>query len=424
MHVIVSGAGIAGSALACLLGRSGIRVTVFEKAKALLPYGQNVDLEGTAVRIIEQMGLLEEVRAHNTTEAGTHIVGPSGSPIASFPVAAGDKRSVSLTSPFEILRGDLAAILYRAARLQPSVKFEFGTIIRKVLRNDEATGVSVETSTGEVLDADMLVAADGQWSSLRKQNFPPSSLTVVDTNMYAVYWTAERRPEDTNWWYIYQALKGRIVTLRPDPHGSVRAAITLMPRTPEQKEAWQRATRAPRELQAKLIREEFKDAGWQTPRILDSIDKAEDFYFQAVQQIRLSKWSQRRIVCLGDSAWAPTPLTGAGTSLAITGTYVLAGEITKLAAGEAPSKAFERFEQSFRPFVEQQQWIVPVVPRFAHAMNAWERWAFQTLLWAISRIVALPAVQSRIGATKEHNHEDFKLPEFPMLTKAVASPHS
>ena len=85
--------------------------------------------------------------------------------------------------------------------------------------------------------------------------------------------------------------------------------------------------------------------------------QAPDFYFHAIQQIKMSKLSNSRVICLGDAAYAPTPLTGMGTSLAITVAYVLAGELNKLADGENPSKALEAYESTFRPFIEESQKI-------------------------------------------------------------------
>ena len=76
MRVLISGGGIAGPALAWGLAKAGARVTVVEKAPAMLPYGQNIDLQGSAVLAMQKMGLLEEVRRHNTTEKGSQLIDP------------------------------------------------------------------------------------------------------------------------------------------------------------------------------------------------------------------------------------------------------------------------------------------------------------------------------------------------------------
>jgi 2-polyprenyl-6-methoxyphenol hydroxylase-like FAD-dependent oxidoreductase len=216
MHVLISGAGIAGPALAFFLAKAGARITILEKAKALFPHGQNVDIQGSAVTVVRRMGLLEEVRRHNTNENGTQFIDPKGRPFAPFPLIEGS--SASPSSEFEILRGDLAAIFYNATKDHPDVEYVFDTTIKQVVSND-GSSVKVELSNGEIREYDVLVAADGQWSKVRKQCFPLEAVKVKHMGMYAVYYTVPRLPSDNNMWNIYVALRSRIITIRPDPHG-------------------------------------------------------------------------------------------------------------------------------------------------------------------------------------------------------------
>jgi 2-polyprenyl-6-methoxyphenol hydroxylase-like FAD-dependent oxidoreductase len=216
MRVLISGAGIAGPTLAWFLARAGAHITILEKSKALYPHGQNVDIQGSAVTAIKKMGLLDEVRRRNTKETGTQFINPNGKSFASFPVTEGV--AASLTSEFEILRGDLAAILYDATKHHPNVDYKFDTTIENVLSNDNDS-VKVELSNGEKQVYDLLVAADGQWSRVRKQCFPPESVKAKHMGMYAVYYTVPRVPSDNDMWNIYVALKSRVITTRPDPYG-------------------------------------------------------------------------------------------------------------------------------------------------------------------------------------------------------------
>ena len=404
MRVLISGAGIAGPSLAWFLAKTGARVTIVEKSPALFAHGQNVDIQGSARKVIKKMGLMDQVLRFNTTEKGTQLIDPNGRPFAPFPVREGS--DASPTSQYEILRGDLAAILYEATRNHPNVTYLFDTTVQKVISNDDEV-VTVELSNGEVQDSDLLVAADGQWSKVRKQCFPPESINVVDIGANVVYWTIPRIPTDNDWWNVYQALGSRVITLRPDPHNTIRATFTAMPSTEVQKKAWMDAARGGRQLQEKLLKKEFADAGWQTQRLLDSMGPADDYYFQIVQQIKMSKWSSSRVVCLGDAGYAPTPFTGMGTSLAITGAYVLAGELSKLNPGEHPSRALDAYESNFRPFVEETQKIPSFFPAFVHPGTAWKRWLSQTFIAAMSKVVANPWLANKLHS---NNDDDFVLP--------------
>ena len=417
MRVLISGAGVAGPTLAYFLAKTGAIVTVVEKAPALLPHGQNVDITGSAVTVIRKMGLFDEVKRYHTKEKGTQLIDSNGRPFAPFPVKEGS--IASFTSEFEILRGDMAKVLWDASRKEKNVEYVFGTTVQKVISNDAS--VKVELSNGTVEEYDLLVAADGQWSKVRKQCFPSESVTVVDKGMYVVYFTVPRLEGDNDWWNVYFGVSSRIITLRPDPHGTTRAMFTIMPRGTAQKEAWQNASRAGRQKQEDLVRQEFADAGWQAKRLLGAMSEAPDFYFQAIQQIKMDKWSDGRVVCLGDTAFAPTPLTGMGTSLAIIGGYMLAGELTKVKDGEHPKTALEAYEEAFRPFVEQTQQIPGIVPGVAHPDTAWKRWLLQTGISTMSRMASQAWFVRLIGGEKtaEQNDDGFQLPQYESLDRVL-----
>jgi 2-polyprenyl-6-methoxyphenol hydroxylase-like FAD-dependent oxidoreductase len=93
------------------------------------------------------------------------------------------------------------------------------------------------------------------------------------------------------------------------------------------------------------------------PWLLDAMRSAPDFTFDSVGQVHLDGWSKGRVALLGDAGYCPTPLTGLGTSLALVGAYVLAGELA--AAGGEHRRAFARYEQVMRPYVAAGQQLPP-----------------------------------------------------------------
>jgi hypothetical protein len=102
-----------------------------------------------------------------------------------------------------------------------------------------------------------------------------------------------------------------------------------------------------------------------------------------------------------------------GTSLAIMGAYLLAGELSKLKDGEHPSKALEVYESTFHLFVEKMQEIPPFVPAIAHPETAWKRWLFQTFVTVISKAVVLPWFVNRLRGPSDEEY--FPLPQYPNL---------
>lgn len=148
--------------------------------------------------------------------------------------------------------------------------------------------------------------------------------------------------------------------------------------------------------QENLLKSEFGDAGWQAERLLEAMDQAPDFYFQAVQQIKMSKWSNSRVVCLGDTAYVPTPLTGMGTFASHQRCHVLAGELSKLHEGSYPSTSLEAYETTFRPYDEEVQKIPSFIPAIVHPETATKRWLVQTLLSTLTKAAAIPLLANRL----------------------------
>src|SRR5271154_2720789 len=100
--ILISGASIAGPALAFVLSRRGWAVTVVERAPALRPGGYAIDVRGAALRVAPRPRLLPAMRAAGTDTQATHLIDARGRRLATF------ARGFGVISPedIEILRGD------------------------------------------------------------------------------------------------------------------------------------------------------------------------------------------------------------------------------------------------------------------------------------------------------------------------------
>lgn len=83
-RVLISGAGIAGTALAYWLRAHGFRPTVVERAPAIRDGGYKVDIRGAALDVVTRMGLREEIRKLRTDVRGGSIVNAAGKRVASM----------------------------------------------------------------------------------------------------------------------------------------------------------------------------------------------------------------------------------------------------------------------------------------------------------------------------------------------------
>jgi 2-polyprenyl-6-methoxyphenol hydroxylase-like FAD-dependent oxidoreductase len=344
IRVLVSGAGIAGPALAHWLHRRGAQVTVVERAAELRPGGQAVDARGVAKEVIRRMGLDAAVRAGRTETAGAYTVDADGNVLETF--RADDDGGDGYISEIEILRGDLSRVLYDDTR--DCVEYVFGDRIAELTQN--ADEVDVTFAGGDRRRFDLVVGADGLHSALRAMVFGPHERFVRHLGLVLAFYGVPNEFGLDRWLIDYQDQgSGRSAGLRPVPDATRAMAMLSFP--------------APgfdidyRDVSAQkdLLRERMAGLGWWTPRILAYLDDAPDFYLDQVAQVVMDRWSNGRVALLGDAAFSSSPFSGGGTGMALVGAYLLAGELAS--AGWDPQAGFAGYERRMRPFVEANQEI-------------------------------------------------------------------
>src|SRR5215472_969937 len=109
--------------------------------------------------------------------------------------------------------------------------------------------------------------------------------------------------------------------------------------------------------QLELVERAFAGDGWEVPRLLTAMRTADDLFSDSVSQIRMSAWTKGRVALVGDAGYAPSFLSGQGSSLAVVGGYQLAAALA--AAGGDHRLAFPEYERSMRHYVEQNQQLAP-----------------------------------------------------------------
>lgn len=383
--VVISGAGIAGPALAFWLTRNGYRVVVVEIAPGIRPGGQTVDLRGAGGDVVERMGLIDQMRARAVEQAGAAWVRSDGSRRAEMPVTAFGGNG--LVSKLEILRGDLVDVLYQATR--DSAEYRFGTSISAVQQAKDGAGVTL--SDGTTLRADLVVGADGPHSAVRRLVFGPEEQFLKPVGGYNAWFSAPDSVGLDGWFLIYQAPGGLNASMRPSHDPTiVKAGFTFQsePLTYDRRDLDQ---------QRQILVERFAGAGWECDALLAAAHEADDFYFDSFAQIHMPAWSSGRVTLVGDAGYCASPLSGMGTSLALVGSYVLAGELgpaDSFDAQELPA-ALARYETVMRPYVDKCQELPNSLDRFAPktesdiastalVMKWMQRWPFRPIaakLW-------------------------------------------
>ena len=311
--ILVSGAGIGGPALAIWLGRNGFDVTVVEKAPALRPGGQAVDFKGRTHRdVLTRMGIIDEVYAQQTPRTDWRLIDETERVKAVIP-------GEFLGGDVEILRGDLAAIMYRHSA--GTCEYVFGDEITAL--QESHTGVEVEFAHGTVRRFDLVVGADGVHSPVRRLAFGPERDHVQPLGYYYALASGPvprtgletQRPDGRAIAYAYNA-PGCLAVL-----GGQKAPNLFVFKA-------ERADydRSDTESQWRFLKAHLGDAGWRVPQMLEACRKAPDFYIDELARTRMSSFTRGRVALLGDAGYANT-LGGFGTGLALIGAYVLAGEL-------------------------------------------------------------------------------------------------
>ncbi|ROV98447.1 hypothetical protein VPNG_08523 [Cytospora leucostoma] len=376
LKVLICGGGIAGNALAFWLTKLGHNVTVLERHPGLRATGLQLDLRGPGIDVMKRMGLEQAFRAKRTPEEGMQMVDSTGRQRAWFPATKPkDGEKQGFTTEYEIMRGDICRILHDAAvsnttraGVKASARYIFGTAVESFVQNADAVDVRFEDGTSGSFD--ILVGADGQWSRTRRMMLAdgPEPIKAGGSDglyqipgLYFAYFTMQR-PIQEGEGYIatsYLAPKRRgIMTRRHSP-----TEMQVMLSCRNDSELMRNIPRGDINAEKEAMANIFEGAGWQTDEIVEAMKKAPDFYCERLGLVKLSPWSRGRVALVGDAAHCPTVLTGMGTTSAMVGAYILAGEIERHVGRHTGGRqrldgiatALESYEAKFRPFMDQVQ---------------------------------------------------------------------
>ena len=330
--ILISGASIAGPALAGWLGRNGFDVTVVEKADGVRPGGQAVDFKGrTHLDLLARMGVLDEVRAHQTAKTDWWMVDDDDRVKAVVP-------GEFIGGDIEILRGDLAGILH--ARSERDARYVFGDEIVAIAETSSGIDVSFAGRAAERFD--LVIGADGVHSAVRRLGFGPEREFVASRGHY--YAVASDHvpldglqtvlPSGRAVAYGYNT-PNRLVLL-----GGQKAPALFVFRSDDAD-----YDRRDVDSQRAFLARAFAGGGWRVPAAIEAARTASDFYLDALTRTRMSSFTRGRIALVGDAGYANT-LGGFGTGLALLGAYVLAGEL--VAARGDHGEAFAAYDRRMR----------------------------------------------------------------------------
>jgi 2-polyprenyl-6-methoxyphenol hydroxylase-like FAD-dependent oxidoreductase len=358
---LISGASIAGPSLALWLSRYGFHPTVVEIAPTLRTGGSAVDFRGDVhLPVLEKMGVLADLRRVQTGGTAMRFVDARGRARLELPAefAGGE---------LEVLRGDLARVLYEHTR--DTTEYLFDDSIAAL--SDGAHGVDVTFASGARRRFDVVVGADGVHSTVRRLAFGAEHRYVRHLGYHVATWEVPNRlglGRDT----IYYNEPGRMVSIGGDHRDPTRATAFVAFASPAL-----RHDRHDRAAQERILAEVFTGMGWHTSELMAALPHAPELYFDAICRVDVDPWAHGRTVLLGDAAWGAT-IGGMGNGTAVVGAYVLAGE---LAAADGEHRiAFANYQQRLRAFARRCQNTGNGTGRFLAPRRAATIWLRNTWL--------------------------------------------
>ncbi|WP_125078858.1 FAD-binding domain [Mycobacterium sp. P7213] len=387
MRIAISGAGVAGTALAYWLHRTGHTPTVIERAPAFRSGGYMIDFWGVGYTVAQRMGLEVQILDKGYQIDSVRTVGADGHTLATLDANVfRDLLGDDFTS---LPRGDLADTIH--ATIAEHVEMIYGDSITAIDQDDD--GVRLSFGHAGPREFDLVIGADGLHSNVRRLVFGPDAEFEHYLGCKVAAAVVEGyRPRDELTYLTYAVPDRQVsrVALRDD---RTLALFVFRDASPDVSDP---------KVQ---VHNRFADAGWECPQLLAALDAGDpgDLYFDVVSQVRMNHWSRGRVLLIGDAAGCISLLGGEGTGLAITEAYALAGELHR--AGGDHLRAFEAYESRLRPLIEAKQ---------SNAQQLLGFFATRTRFGLWFRNLALRAMNLRIltnlfaGTVRD----DFDLPDY------------
>ena len=267
-NILISGASVAGPALAYWLSRYGFNPTVVERAPTVRPGGYAVDFRGAAMKALERMGIIGEIRKFETRTGAITIVDKTNRKIASMPDGF-------TSGELEIMRGDLAGVLYAATHDRAEYIFEDSIL---GIREDEY-GAEVRFSRSGPRRFDLVVGADGLHSNVRALAFGEESRFIHHLGYYVAIFTTPNfmNLDHSDFTTARSEREVGIFSARGNTEAKASFFFASDPLEYDRRDIVR---------QKQFLADKFAGEQWQVPSLLRMMEDAPDFYFDSVSQIR------------------------------------------------------------------------------------------------------------------------------------------
>ncbi|MCR9198013.1 MAG: FAD-dependent monooxygenase [Planctomycetaceae bacterium] len=322
MKVAVVGCGIAGATVAWQLSERGHQVTVFEQAQKCGPVGAGILLQPSGQRVLRQLGLLEAVIDQSARIDSLHARHRTGSTLVKLQYS---RLSPTLTG-YGVRRSLLFDLLLQRCRAS-GVRICEGQRIESAVQH--SGGVQLSMGEGQTDPFELVVAADGSRSSLRRQLGQTERITEYAD---AALWTLGPYDGDPSCLLQVAGRCGRLIGMLPVGDGQCSFFWGLK-KTEE------------RELRSRGIeywKQQVADFFPAASSIIAPLTSLEGVPFATYRTITMRTMACERIVFAGDAGHPTSPHLGQGLNLALEDATALVAAVDRTSDPAAAIAAFDQ----------------------------------------------------------------------------------
>ena len=357
--VLISGASFAGLSAAYWMNKFGYQVTVIEVAGFLKNGGTPVNILGNTIDIVKRMGLFDQIQANRLVIKSFEF--KNADDVTERKDLIQKNYEERGEEEYEIERDTLLHMMYEAVK--DDVKFIFNESITGLTETKDHIKATFKKGSPQAFD--LVFGCDGIHSAVRKlwfgeeaafSHFLQTYFSITIVNKLLI-------PENTTQMY---SEPGKTIML----NAYNQKTDICLAYFSEQEIFYDYRNE---QQQRNMISDQFKGAGWRTPELLEEVQHSKTFYFDKLCQMKMPSWTKGRVALVGDAGYCASPAAGRGGSLAIDGAAALADAFLKHQGNFEP--AFQEYNNSFRPFIEQLQADVlnynidALIPKTEEAIN-------------------------------------------------------